>query len=175
MKEMTNEDKLKKEIKELKDNEDKLKKELKDNEDELKNNEDELKKELKDNEDKLKKEIKELKDNEDKLKKEINKLKDEAKPFIAYKELILTASKAEYDPKDIIDSIKFVAMHIKKKNWEMVNRVGGTSGDLMARGACPKCKINLVGKDLQPRDFTLPCLIEGCTFNKSKTNTEEIS
>jgi len=150
MKEMTNEDKLKKEIKELKDNEDKLKKELKDNEDELK------------------KEIKELKDNEDKLKKE-------AKPFIAYKELILTASKAEYDPKDIIDSIKFVAMHIKKKNWEMVNRVGGTSGDLMARGACPKCKINLVGKDLQPRDFTLPCLIEGCTFNRSKTNTGEIS
>ena len=150
MKEMTNEDKLKKEIKELKDNEDKLKKELKDNEDELK------------------KEIKELKDNEDKLK-------DEAKPFIAYKELILTASKAEYDPKDIIDSIKFVAMHIKKKNWEMVNRVGGTSGDLMARGACPKCKINLVGKDLQPRDFTLPCLIEGCTFNRSKTNTGEIS
>ena len=150
MKEMTNEDKLKKEIKELKDNEDKLKKELKDNEDELK------------------KEIKELKDNEDKLKKE-------AKPFIAYKELILTASKAEYNPKDIIDSIKFVAMHIKKKNWEMVNRVGGTSGDLMARGACPKCKINLVGKDLQPRDFTLPCLIEGCTFNRSKTNTGEIS
>jgi len=150
MKEMTNEDKLKKEIKELKDNEDKLKKELKDNEDELK------------------KEIKELKDNEDKLKKE-------AKPFIAYKELILTASKAEYDPKDIIDSIKFVAMHIKKKNWEMVNRVGGTSGDLMARGACPKCKINLVGKDLQPRDFTLPCLIEGCTFNRLKTNTGEIS
>ncbi len=147
---MTNEDKLKKEIKELKDNEDKLKKELKDNEDELK------------------KEIKEL-------KKEINELKDEAKPFIAYKELILTASKAEYDPKDIIDSIKFVAMHIKKKNWEMVNRVGGTSGDLMARGACPKCEINLVGKDLQPRDFTLPCLIEGCTFNKSKTNTGEIS
>jgi len=158
---MTNEDKLKKEIKELKDNEDKLKKELKDNEDELKKE--------------IKKEIKELKDNEDKLKKEINKLKDEAKPFIAYKELILTASKAEYDPKDIIDSIKFVAMHIKKKNWEMVNRVGGTSGDLMARGACPKCKINLVGKDLQPRDFTLPCLIEGCTFNKSKTNTGEIS
>jgi len=137
-------------------NEDKLKKEIK---------------ELKDNEDKLKKE---LKDNEDKLKKEIKELKDEAKPFIAYKELILTASKAEYDPKDIIDSIKFVAMHIKKKNWEMVNRVGGTSGDLMARGACPKCKINLVGKDLQPRNFTLPCLIEGCTFNRSKTNTEGI-
>jgi len=112
---------------------------------------------------------------EDKLKEEIKELKDEAKPFIAYKKLILTAAKAEYDPKDIIDSIKFVAMHIKKKNWEMVDRVGGTSGDLMARGACSKCKINLVGKELRPRDFTLPCLIEGCPFNKQTTKRKAIS
>ena len=112
---------------------------------------------------------------EDKLKEEIKELKDEAKPFMAYKKLILTAAKAEYDPKDIIDSIKFVAMHIKKKNWEMVDRVGGTSGDLMARGACPKCKINLVGKELRPRDFTLPCLIKGCSFNKQTTKRKAIS
>ena len=111
---------------------------------------------------------------EDKLKKEIKELKDEAKPFIAYKKLILTAAKSEYDPKDVIASLKFVSMHIKKKNWEMVDRVGGTSGDLMARGACPKCKINLVGKDLRPREFTLPCLIEGCPFNKQTTNQKEI-
>ena len=111
---------------------------------------------------------------EDILKKEIKELKDEAKPFLAYKKLILTAAKSEYDHKDIIDSIKFVAMHIKKKNWEMVDRVGGTSGDLMARGVCPKCKINLVGKELRPRGFTLPCLIEGCTFNKPKTNMKGI-
>jgi hypothetical protein len=112
---------------------------------------------------------------EDKLKKEIKELKDEAKPFIAYKKLILTAAKSEYDPKDVVDSLKFVSMHIKKKNWEMVDRVGGTSGDLMARGACPKCTINLVGKDLQPRNFTLPCLIEGCPFNKQTTNQKETS
>jgi hypothetical protein len=109
---------------------------------------------------------------EDKLKKEIKDLKNEAKPFIAYKKLILTAAKSEYDPKDVIDSLKFVSMHIKKKNWEMVDRVGGASGDLMARGACPKCRINLVGKDLQPREFTLPCLIEGCPFNKQLTRKE---
>ena len=109
---------------------------------------------------------------EDKLKKEIKDLKNEAKPYIAYKKLILTAAKSEYDPKDVIDSLKFVSMHIKKKNWEMVDRVGGTSGDLMARGACPKCKINLVGKNLQPREFTLPCLIEGCPFNKQLTQKE---
>ncbi len=109
------------------------------------------------------------------LKKEIKELKDEAKPFIAYKKLILNASKSEYGPKDVVDSLKFVSMHIKKKNWEMVDRVGGTSGDLMARGACSKCKINLVGKDLRPREFTLPCLIEGCPFNKQTTNSERIS
>ena len=108
----------------------------------------------------------------DKLKKEIKDLKNEAKPYIAYKKLILTASKSEYDPKNVIDSLKFVAMHIKKKNWEMVYRVGGTSGDLMARGACPKCKINLVGKDLQPREFTLPCVIEGCPFDQQLTKKE---
>ena len=111
----------------------------------------------------------------DRLKKEIKELKDEAKPFIAYKKLILTAAKSEYDPKDVVDSLKFVSMHIEKKNWEMVDRVGGSSGDLMARGGCPKCTINLVGKDLQPREFTLPCLIEGCPFNKQTTNPEGIS
>ena len=110
----------------------------------------------------------------DKLKKEIKELKDEAKPFIAYKKLILNASKSEYDPKDVVDSLKFVSMHIKKKNWGMVDRVGGTSGDLMARGACSKCKINL-GKDLRPREFTLPCLIEGCPFNEQITNPKGIS
>jgi len=108
----------------------------------------------------------------DRLKKEIKELKDEAKPFIAYKKLILNASKSEYDPKDVVDSLKFVSMHIKKKNWEMVDRVGGTSGDLMARGACSKCKINLVGKDLRPREFTLPCLIKGCPFNQQLTKKE---
>ena len=111
----------------------------------------------------------------DRLKKEIKELKDEAKPFIAYKKLILNASKSEYDPKDVVDSLKFVSMHIKKKNWEMVDRVGGTSGDLMARGACPKCTINLVGKGLRPREFTLPCLIKGCPFTKQTINPKETS
>jgi len=110
----------------------------------------------------------------DRLKKELKELKDEAKPFIAYKKLILNASKSEYDPKNVVDSLKFVSMHIKKKNWGMVDRVGGASGDLMARGACSKCKINLVGKDLRPREFTLPCLIEGCPFNEQTTNLEKI-
>ena len=107
---------------------------------------------------------------EDKLKKKIKDLKKEAKPYLAYKKLILTAAKSEYAPKDVVDALKFVSVHIKKKNWEMVDRAGGTSGDLMAKGACPKCTINLVGKDLRPREFTLPCLIEGCPFNLKETS-----
>ena len=43
---------------------------------------------------------------EDKLKKEIKELKDDAKPYVAYKKLILNVAKSKHDPKDIIDSIK---------------------------------------------------------------------
>ena len=89
----------------------------------------------------------------DMLRQEIKQLKDEARVANAYKKLILTAARSEYEPKDVVS--------------------GGTSGDLMARGVCPKCDINLVGKEPRPRDFTLPCLIKGCTFNK-KNNTKAI-
>ena len=111
---------------------------------------------------------------EDTLRDEIKKLKEEAKIFNTYKKLILTASKPEYEPKHVVEGLKFAAKLIAKKDWYMVEKVGGTSGDLMARGVCPKCEINLVGKNLRPRDFTLPCLIKGCTFNKKQTNREEI-
>jgi len=109
----------------------------------------------------------------DKLKKEIRDLKKEAKPFLAYKRLILNAAKSEYDPKDIVEGINFAAKQIEEKNYLMADKVGGTSGDLMVRDVCPKCEINLVGKDLQPREFTLPCLIKGCSFNEKPNQLKE--
>jgi hypothetical protein len=108
---------------------------------------------------------------EDRLKKEIKILKTEAKPYLAYKKLILTAAKSEHEPKEVVKGLKFAAKQIKKKNWALVDKVGGTSGDLMARGACPKCEINLVGEDLKPREFTMPCLIKDCPFNKENQLT----
>ena len=102
------------------------------------------------------------------LKQEIKQLKDEARVANAYKKLILTAARSEYEPKNVVSGLKFAAKLINKKDWHMVEKVGGTSGDLMARGVCPKCDINLVGKEPRPRDFTLPCLIQGCTFNKKE-------
>ena len=99
-----------------------------------------------------------------------NKLKvleDKVKDHLAYKQLILSAVKSNYKPDNIVSGLKVVAGHIKAKNWSMVDRIGGPSGDLEARGACPICHINLTGKDLRPREITFPCGVTGCPFEKN--------
>jgi len=110
----------------------------------------------------------------DKLKNEIKQLKEEAKIFNFYRKLILTAAKSQYEPKDVVEGLKFAAKLIVKKDWRMVEKIGGSSGDLMTRGVCPTCDINLVGENPKPRSFTLPCSIKGCTFNIEETNTKGI-
>ena len=110
----------------------------------------------------------------DTLRQEIKQLKNEARVANAYKKLILTAAKSEYDSKDVVKGLKFAAKLIKEKKWALLEKVGGTSGDLMARGECSKCGINLVGKDPKPRDFTLPCLIQGCIYNIETKEREKI-
>ena len=110
----------------------------------------------------------------DTLRQEIKQLKDEARVANAYKKLILTAVRSEYDPKNVVEGLRFAAKLIKEKKWALLEKVGGTSGDLMARGECSKCRINLVGKDPKPRDFTLPCLIQGCIYNIETKEREKI-
>jgi hypothetical protein len=110
----------------------------------------------------------------DTLRQEIKQLKDEARVANAYKKLILTAVRSEYDPKNVVEGLRFAAKLIKEKKWALLEKVGGTSGDLMARGECSKCGINLVGKDPKPRDFTLPCLIQGCIYNIETKEREKI-
>ena len=110
----------------------------------------------------------------DTLRQEIKQLKDEARVANAYKKLILTAVRSEYDPKNVVEGLGFAAKLIKEKKWALLEKVGGTSGDLMARGECSKCGINLVGKDPKPRDFTLPCLIQGCIYNIETKEREKI-
>ena len=110
----------------------------------------------------------------DKLKNEIKQLKEEAKIFNFYRKLILTAAKSQYEPKDVVEGLKFAAKLIVKKDWRMVEKIGGSSGDLMTRGVCPTCDINLVGENPKPRSFTLPCSIKGCTFNIEETNMKGI-
>ena len=100
-----------------------------------------------------------------KQKKELKNLEDKVKDHLAYKQLILSTVKSNYTPDNIVSGLKVVAGHIKAKNWSMVDRIGGPSGDLDARGACPICHIN-TGKDLRPREITFPCGVAGCPFEK---------
>ena len=131
-------------------------------------------KQLKEKEGRLKDEIKQLKEKEGRLKDEIKQLKEEVRIFNVYKKLILTATKSQHEPKDVVEGLKFAAKLIVKKDWHMVKKIGGASGDLMARGVCPTCDINLVGENPKPRSFTLPCSIKGCTFNVEETNMKGI-
>jgi hypothetical protein len=58
---------------------------------------------------------------EDLLRDEVKQLKKEAKPYLAYKKLILTAANSKYEAKDVVAGIKFVAKLIDKKDWHMVH------------------------------------------------------
>ena len=87
-----------------------------------------------------------MSDKIEKLEKEIKDMKEEAKAYLSYKQAILTATKSKETPLNVVEGLKFVSKYIKAKNWKMVERLGGSSGDLVAREICPICNINLVGK-----------------------------
>ena len=105
-----------------------------------------------------------------KQSKKIRELEDQLKEHGAYKQLIIAATKTHNDPQTIVEGLKLTAENIKAKNWPMVDRVGGSSGDIEARGACPVCRINLVGKDLRPREITFPCGVAGWPYEKRGKN-----
>jgi DNA repair exonuclease SbcCD ATPase subunit len=92
-----------------------------------------------------------------KLEKQIKDMKDESKAYLCYKQAIITASKSKESPQAIIEGLKFVVKNIRSKSWKMVDRVAGASGNLSARGVCPVCNISLEGKNLRPKESSLPC------------------
>ena len=116
----------------------------------------------------LKKEVKKIKQTskkkEDVLKEKLKKLQDRVKVSTSYKKLIVASAKSTHDPQMVVDSLRFVTNTIQSKNWKLVDRTVGISGDLMTRGICPVCDINLVGKEPKPRDWTLPCHVKKCPF-----------
>jgi len=103
-----------------------------------------------------------------KLRGDIRDMRSEAKAYLAYKQFILTASKSNLSPKTVLAGLKFAAQCVRTGDWDLVTRVAGVSGDLEARGSCPRCDINLAGPNLQPREHTLPCGIVGCPFERDK-------
>ena len=83
---------------------------------------------------------------EEKLEKENKKLKEKLKENEFCKNLIFNCANSKSEPLSIINGLKFAAQQIKKKNLDLARRLASTSGNLDARGICPKCQINLFGK-----------------------------
>ena len=128
------------------------------------------KKTLKELQDEIKKVRDDARAHGAKQSKKIRELEDQLKEHGAYKQLIIAATKTHNDPQTIVEGLKLTAENIKARNWPMVDRVGGSSGDIEARGACPICRINLVGKDLRPRELTFPCGVAGCPYERERKN-----
>ena len=96
--------------------------------------------------------------------KKLNELEEKIKGHLAYKQLIITSARSNQLPETVVNGLKFAAEKIKEKNWSMADRVGGTSGDLESRGACPICDMNIMEETKRPRESTFPCHVKGCPY-----------
>ena len=95
------------------------------------------------------------------IKEKYKKLKESIKKYEFCKNLVFSCANSKLEPLRIIHGLKFAVQHIKKKKWTLAKRLAGTSGNLEARGICPKCEINLFGKDTEP---SVLCDLKNCPF-----------
>ena len=96
--------------------------------------------------------------------KKLNELEEQIKGHLAYRQLIITSARSNQPAETVVNSLKFAAEQIKEKNWSMVARVGGTSGDLQSRGACPVCDVNIMEATQRPRESAFPCYVKECPY-----------
>ena len=96
--------------------------------------------------------------------KKLNELEEEIKGHLAYKQLIVTSARSNQPAEIVMNGLKFAAEKIKEKDWSLADKVGGTSGDLESRGACPVCDMNIMGDTKRPRESTFPCHVKGCPY-----------
>ena len=96
--------------------------------------------------------------------KKLNDLEEQIKGHLAYRQLIITSARSNQPAETVINGLKFAAEKIKEKDWSMADKVGGTSGDLESRGACPVCDMNIMEETKRPRESTFPCHVKGCPY-----------
>ena len=96
--------------------------------------------------------------------KKLNGLEEQIKGHLAYRQLIITSARSNLPYETTMEGLKFAAKKIKEKDWSMADRVGGTSGDLESRGACPVCDMNIMEETKRPRETTFPCHVKGCPY-----------
>jgi len=122
------------------------------------------KKTLKEIQDEIKKMKRDSKDITAETIKKLNELEEQIKGHLAYRQLIITSARSNQPSETVVNGLKFAAEQIKEKNWSMVARVGGTSGDLQSRGACPVCDVNIMAITQRPRESAFPCHVKGCPY-----------
>ena len=96
--------------------------------------------------------------------KKLNEFEEQIKGHLAYRQLIITSARSNQPSETVINGLKFAAEKIKEKDWSMADKVGGTSGDLESRGACPVCDMNIMEETKRPRESTFPCHVKGCPY-----------
>ena len=96
--------------------------------------------------------------------KKLNELEEQVKGHLAYRQLIITSARSNQPSETVVNGLKFAAEKIKTKEWPMAERVGGTSGDLESRGACPRCDVNIMAITQRPRESAFPCHVKGCPY-----------
>ena len=111
---------------------------------------------------------------------DIDKWKQDSKANSCFKQAILTSVGSKENLEVIMEGLKLVAKNIKNKNWPLVHRIAGSSGNLSARGVCRVCDISLFGKNQTPMEHAMPCNVgdfrgpkHQCPFNKDRK--EEIN
>ena len=119
---------------------------------------------LKEIQDEIKTMKKDSKDHTATTIKKLNEFEEQIKGHLAYRQLIITSARSNHPPETTMEGLKFAAKKIKEKDWSMADRVGGTSGDLESRGACPVCDMNIMEETKRPRETTFPCHVKGCPY-----------
>ena len=122
------------------------------------------KKTLKEIQDEIKTMKKDSKDHTATTIQKLNELEEQIKGHLAYRQLIITSARSNQPSETVVNGLKFAAEKIKTKEWSMVDRVGGTSGDLESRGACPVCDMNIMEETKRPRESVFPCHVKGCPY-----------
>jgi hypothetical protein len=122
------------------------------------------KKTLKEIQDEIKTMKKDSKDHTATTIKKLNELEEQIKGHLAYRQLIITSARSNQPSETVVNGLKFAAEKIKTKEWSMAERVGGTSGDLQSRGACPVCDVNIMEATQRPRESAFPCYVKECPY-----------
>lgn len=97
-------------------------------------------------------------------RKELAENQKEMKVVWAYRDAVQAFATTKESLQVRTAALKRFKDAVHARDWDLVGRIGGLSGNILATGGCKKCGINLVGPDNRPDESTMPCCVNGCPF-----------